>query len=182
MRRAPRAAPRSAPAPGASSAGRSDGTSLRADLVPRPADGSDWWLRAKVEGLVVEGKQVTLQPGDEVAVGNWGTLSPRPDPAALPAGAPLRWWRAALQLEFTRAHAGYPAGTTFLIGWVAADRAPLAMAAAEPPLAADEHGHHDDHRCGQAARATRTRDAASRHRIGEDAGNDAPPRSEAPRS
>ena len=109
------------------------GTSMRADLVPRPADGSDWWLRAKIEGLVVEGKQVTLQPGDEIAVGNWGLLSPRPSPAALPAGAPLRWWRAALQLELTRGHAGFPAGTTFLIGWVAADRAPLAMAAAEPP-------------------------------------------------
>ena len=109
------------------------GTSMRADLVPRPADGSDWWLRAKIEGLVVAGKPVTLQPGDEIAVGNWGILSPRPSPAALPAGASLRWWRAALQLELTRAHAGYPAGTTFLIGWVAADRAPLAMAAAEPP-------------------------------------------------
>ncbi len=109
------------------------GTSMRADLVPRPPDGSDWWLRAKIEGLVVEGKPVTLEPGDEVAVGNWGTLSPRPSPAALPAAAPLRWWRAALQLKFTRSHAGFPAGTTFLIGWVAADRAPLATAAAEPP-------------------------------------------------
>ena len=108
------------------------GASLRADLVPRPGDGSNWWLRAKVEGLVVEGNQVTLDPGDEAAVGNWGTLSPRPSPAALPAGAPLRWWRAALQLELTRAHAGFPAGTTFLIGWVAADRAPLATAAVEP--------------------------------------------------
>ena len=64
------------------------GASLRADLVPRPGDGSNWWLRAKVEGLVVEGKQVTLEPGDETAVGNWGTLSPRPSTAALPAGAP----------------------------------------------------------------------------------------------
>ncbi len=111
------------------------GASLRADLVPRPGDGSNWWLRAKVEGLVVEGKQVTLEPGDETAVGNWGTLSPRPSTAALPAGAPLRWWRAALQLELTRAHAGFPAGTTFLIGWVAADRVPLATAAVEPPPA-----------------------------------------------
>ena len=75
---------------------------------------------------------MTLQPGDEIEVGNWGTLSPRPSPAALPAGAPLRWWRAALQLELTRAHAGFPAGTTFLIGWVAADRVPLAPAAVEP--------------------------------------------------
>ena len=111
------------------------GASMRADLVPRPADGSGWWLRAKIEGLVVEGKQVTLQPGAEIAVGNWGTLSQRPSPAALPAGAPLRWWRAALELEFTRAHAGFPTGTTFLIGWVAADRPPLAIAAAEPPPA-----------------------------------------------
>jgi murein DD-endopeptidase MepM/ murein hydrolase activator NlpD len=109
------------------------GASMRADLVPRPPDGSDWWLRAKIEGLVVEGKPVTLEPGDEIPVGNWGTLSPRPSPAALPAGAPLRWWRAALQLELTRSHAGFPAGTTFLIGWVAADRAPLPMAATEPP-------------------------------------------------
>ena len=108
------------------------GSSLRADLVPRPADGSNWWLRAKLEGLVVAGKPVTLQPGDEVGVGNWGTLSPRPSPAALPAGAPLRWWRAALQLELTRAHAGFPAGTVFLIGWVAADRVPLPAAAVEP--------------------------------------------------
>ena len=75
---------------------------------------------------------MTLQPGDEVGVGNWGTLSPRPLPAALPAAAPLRWWRAALQLELTRAHAGFPAGTVFLIGWVAADRVPLPTAAVEP--------------------------------------------------
>ncbi len=109
------------------------GTSMHADLVPRPADGSDWWLRAKIEGLVVEGKQVTLQPGAEIPVGDWGILGPRPAPAALPAGAPLRWWRAALQLVLTKGHAGFPTGTTFLIGWVAADRAPLAMAAAEPP-------------------------------------------------
>ena len=108
------------------------GTTLHADLVPRPADGSGWWLRAKVEGLVVEGKPVTLLPGDEIEVGNWGTLTPKPTPAPLPAGAPLRWWRAALQLELTRAHAGFPAGTTFLIGWVAADREPLAPAAVEP--------------------------------------------------
>ena len=57
------------------------GTTLRADLVPRPPDGSDWWLRAKIEGLVVEGKPVTLQPGAEIPVGNWGTLTPKPSPA-----------------------------------------------------------------------------------------------------
>jgi murein DD-endopeptidase MepM/ murein hydrolase activator NlpD len=109
------------------------GTSLRADLVPRPGSGNGWWLRAAVEGLVVEGRQVTLGPGDEVDVGDWGTLSTRPALAPLPAGAPLRWWRAALQLELTRAHGGFAAGTTFLIGWVGADRVPLATAAVEPP-------------------------------------------------
>ncbi len=109
------------------------GSSLRADLVPRPADGSGWWLRAEVGDLVVEGRPVTLAPGELIDVGDWGTLSADPALAPLPAGAPLRWWRAALQLELTRSHAGFAAGTTFLVGWVAADRAPLATAALQPP-------------------------------------------------
>jgi murein DD-endopeptidase MepM/ murein hydrolase activator NlpD len=109
------------------------GSSLRADLVPRPADGSGWWLRAEVGDLVVEGRPVSLDPGDLIDVGNWGTLSARPELAPLPVGAPLRWWRAALQLELTRSHAGFAAGTSFLIGWVAADRVPLADAAVQAP-------------------------------------------------
>ena len=109
------------------------GSSLRADLVPRPADGSGWWLRAEVGDLVVEGRPVTLEPGELIDVGNWGTLSARPELAPLPAGAPLRWWRAALQLDLTRPHAGFAAGTSFLIGWVAADRVPLADAAIQTP-------------------------------------------------
>ncbi len=108
------------------------GSSLRADLVPRPADGSGWWLRIDVEDLVVAGRPVTLEPGDQVAVGNWGQLIARPQPAPAPVGASLRWWRAALELDLTHAHAGFPAGTAFLIGWAAADRAPLALAASEP--------------------------------------------------
>ena len=152
---------------------------MRADLVPRPPDGSDWWLRAKIEGLVVEGKPVTLQPGDEIAVGNWGILSPRPSPAALPAGAPLRWWRAALQLELTRSHAGFPAGTTFLIGWVAADRAPLPMAAAEPPPRPTSTPATTNHRRGQAAGTAPAGRAAGVHRSSESSGDDPPGRCEA---
>ncbi len=110
------------------------GASLRIDLVPRPADGSGWWLRAPDPELIVGGRRVTLGPGDQVAVGNWGTLSARPEPAALPASTPLRWWRSALELDLTRTHGGFAAGTSFLIGWVAADREPLAdPAVAAPP-------------------------------------------------
>jgi murein DD-endopeptidase MepM/ murein hydrolase activator NlpD len=47
----------------------------------------------------------------------------------------LRWWRAALGLELTAAHAGFPAGTTFLIGWAAADRAPAPATAPAPAVA-----------------------------------------------
>ncbi len=109
------------------------GSTLQVDLVPRPADGSGWWLRGKDVSLIVGGRQVTLGRGDQVAVGTWATLSARTEPAPLPAGAPLRWWRSLLELDLTRAHAGFAAGTTFLIGWVAADREPLAAPAVAAP-------------------------------------------------
>ena len=68
-------------------------------------------------------KPVTVGPGDRVAVGTWGVLRSQVSFDA-GAGQPLRYWRAALALELTHAHGGFPAGTTFLIGWVSADRRP----------------------------------------------------------
>jgi hypothetical protein len=86
--------------------GSVSGSSLSVDLVPQPADGSGWHLRAKADGLTV-------------AIGSWGVLERQATIAT-----PTTWWRAALELRLTKAHGGFAAGTRFLIGWVSADRAP----------------------------------------------------------
>jgi murein DD-endopeptidase MepM/ murein hydrolase activator NlpD len=99
------------------------GTTLEADLVPATGDGSGWRLRSKVDGLEVDGTPVMLEPGQRVAVGTWGVLRSQMSFDA-GAGQALRFWRAALALELTRGYNGFPAGTTFLIGWVSADRRP----------------------------------------------------------
>lgn len=102
---------------------------LEVDLVPATGDGSGWRLRAHFDGLEVDAKPVTVGPGQAVDVGGWGTLRSQAS-FDTGVGQPLRWWRSALALELTRSHAGFPKGTTFLIGWVSADRAP-----APPPAA-----------------------------------------------
>ena len=104
---------------------------LEADLVPATADGSGWRLRTHFDGLEVNAKSVTVGPGQTVPVGTWGTLRSQVSVDA-GAGQELRWWRAALALELTQAHAGFAAGTTFLIGWVSADRRPAPPPAAPP--------------------------------------------------
>ena len=104
------------------------GTSLRADLLPT-ADGSNWHLRAKVEGLTVGGAAVDPIAGSSVAVGDWGVL----DVHTLLDGKaiqPLRYWASALELTLTKPHAGLPVGTRVLLGYVAADR----TYALPPPL------------------------------------------------
>ena len=102
---------------------------LEADLVPAAGDGSGWRLRSHFDGLEVNARTVTVGPGQTVPVGTWGTLRSQVSVDA-GAGQDLRWWRAALALELTQAHGGFAAGTTFLIGWVSADRRP----APPPPL------------------------------------------------
>jgi hypothetical protein len=107
---------------------------LEVDLVPSAtADGSGWRLRAHFDGLEVNARPVTVAVGQEVAVGTWGVLRSQVSLDAGP-GQELRWWRAALALKLTHAHGGYPAGTTFLIGWVSADRRPAPPP--KPPVVA----------------------------------------------
>jgi murein DD-endopeptidase MepM/ murein hydrolase activator NlpD len=111
--------------------GAVSGRSLRADLVPAAGDGAGWRLRVTVDGLRVEGRPTTLAPGVSTTVGDWGVLRAQ---ATLEKSAPggLRWWRSALQLRLLAPHAGFPAGTTFLIGWTLADRQPVSL---PPPVA-----------------------------------------------
>jgi hypothetical protein len=106
-----------------------NGVALQVDLVPAPGTGAGWRLRAKFDQLVVDGKPFDDVPGVTADVGNWGVVD-RPDTIDAGTGSPLRWWRAALELRLTRAHAGFAAGTRFLIGWVSSDRKP----AASPPV------------------------------------------------
>jgi murein DD-endopeptidase MepM/ murein hydrolase activator NlpD len=107
---------------------------LEVDLVPSVSgDGSGWRLRAHFDGLEVNAQPVTVAVGEAVAVGTWGVLRSQVSVDA-GAGQELRWWRAALALQLTRAHGGYAAGTTFLIGWVSADRRPAPPP--KPPVVA----------------------------------------------
>ncbi len=108
-------------------------TTFEVDLVPATGDGSGWRLRSRFDGLGVNAKPVSVGPGETLAVGTWGELRSQVSVDA-GAGQPLRWWRAALALRLTSAHAGFPAGTVFLIGWVSADRAPAPPP--EPPAKA----------------------------------------------
>ncbi len=109
------------------------GSSLQADLVPASGDGTGWKLRPNLSGLLVSGTTATVAPGTTLAIGNWGVLDRPGTIDAGAAAAPLRWWRAALELRFTRAHAGFATGTRFLIGWVSADRPPAAAPSPPPP-------------------------------------------------
>ena len=111
------------------------GSSLQADLVPASGDGTGWKLRPNLSGLLVNGSTATVEPGATLAIGNWGVLDRPGTIDAGAAAAPLRWWKAALELRFTRAHAGFATGTRFLIGWVSADRPrpPLRRRSRRPP-------------------------------------------------
>ena len=88
---------------------------LEADLVPAAGDGSGWRLRSHFDGLEVNAKTVTVGPGRACRSARRGTLRSQVE-LRTPRGAALRWWRAVLALELTQAHAGFPAGATFLIG------------------------------------------------------------------
>ncbi len=110
------------------------GDALDVDLVPVAGDGSGWHLRARHDGLELNGTSAAAPVGQEVAVGDWGVLQAQVSVDAGP-GEPLRWWRAALALRLVRAHAGLAAGTTLLIGWASAGKRPGAppQPAAAPP-------------------------------------------------
>ena len=148
---------------------------LDVDLVPSVApDGSGWRLRAHFDGLEVNGQPVTVAVGQEIPVGTWAVVRSQISLDAGP-GQALRWWRAALALKLTHAHAGYAAGTTFLIGWVSADRRPAPRP--KPPVPAAKpkpkpttttsaptttsttptrHDDSDDRAAAEAARAAET--------------------------
>jgi murein DD-endopeptidase MepM/ murein hydrolase activator NlpD len=104
-------------------------SAVQVDLVPMPGTGAGWRLRAKFDQLTVDNQPLEDVPGATAGIGNWGVVD-RPDTIDAGSGAPLRWWRAALELRLTRAHAGFAAGTRLLIGWASADRQP----AASPPV------------------------------------------------
>src|SRR5262249_34561605 len=114
--------------------GAVSGATLDADLVPAAGDGSGWHLRASYTGPQLNGPPADLTSGPPATVGNWGTIETH---ANIDAGAaqPLRWWKAALALRLTRAHGGFPAGTTLLIGWVSATK-PSAVASRPTPTPA----------------------------------------------
>jgi hypothetical protein len=122
---------------------------LVATLVPAKSPGRKWRLRIKVTDLVIDGQPVTLQSGESLPVGNWGRV--KLDGGHVRRGARvlssvgLAWWQGGLSLRLTKPHAGLPAGTQLLVGYVAADRpfAPLPHAPAggvpltvTPPLTA----------------------------------------------
>ena len=111
------------------------GDSLDVDLVPVAGDGSGWHLRARHDGLELDGKPAAVPVGQEVPVGDWGVLQAQVSVDAGP-GEPLRWWRAALALRLVRAHGGLAAGTTLLIGWASAGKRPGAppQPAVAPPV------------------------------------------------
>ncbi len=104
------------------------GGAIQADLVPAPgpSGGAGWRLRARFDGLMANAKPLAVSPDLTAALGDWGILD-RPDTIDAGSGAPLRWWRATLEVRLTRAHAGFAPGTRFLVGWVSADREPAAV-------------------------------------------------------
>jgi hypothetical protein len=110
------------------------GSALHVDLVPKSAPGSGWHLRPNLDGLLVAGKPAVLPEGGTLALGTWGILD-RPETIDAGAGEPLRWWKAAFEVRFVRAHAGFAPGERLLFGWVASDRAPAppAVPVAPPP-------------------------------------------------
>ena len=108
------------------------GSDLRIDLVPAAPPGGGWHLRPNLDGLLVGGKAATLAEGETIALGNWGVIE-RPKTVDAGAAAPLRWWKAALEVRLTRVHSGLPGGSRLLLGWVAADRAPAPPPVVPPP-------------------------------------------------
>ena len=133
------------------------GTSLRADLLPT-AGGPNWHLRAKVDGLTVDGAPVDPIAGASIAVGDWGVL----DVHALVDGKaiqPLRYWAVGARAdadEGARRAARRDARAARLRRRRPALRAAASARAAE---ARDDHArHHDDH-----AAAADDHDAARHH-------------------
>ncbi|HZP72708.1 MAG TPA: peptidoglycan DD-metalloendopeptidase family protein [Gaiellaceae bacterium] len=138
------------------------GVTLRADLVPALGNGAGWRLRTSVAGLRVEGRAVELAPGGTTSVGDWGVLRSQSTLEKVAPGG-VRWWRAALQLRLSSAHAGFPAGTTFLIGWAVADRQPLTLPppVEQPPTTAAPSGSSTP--APRKAPATTTHVTAPKH-------------------
>ncbi len=91
---------------------------IRTDLVPSTSsDGSGWQARTSVVGLRVDGVPTTLR--SSLLVGDWGRIDSRARETS--PGAPLPYSVGAFALVLLRAHGGYPAGTSVVVGYVSAD-------------------------------------------------------------
>ena len=112
--------------------GAVEGSALRADLVPASGDGSGWRLRTTADQLTVDGRPASVAPGVDAPLGEWGQISAQATVERAATGG-VRWWRSAFQVRLIRPHDGFPAGTVFLVGWVAADRPPAPLPAATTP-------------------------------------------------
>ena len=98
---------------------------LVATLIPGKTPSPTWRLRLTLTNLVVDNRLVTMHGGATVPVGDWGTL--KLDGRHARTGAHLTsvgiaWWQGGLSIRLTRPHAGLPAGTQLLVGYVGADR------------------------------------------------------------
>lgn len=109
-------------------------TSVSATLVHETPNASRWRLRVTVEGLRVGGRRLTPAPETQVDVGGWGRLLLDGSHVDHTSATGLHWWRAGLELQFIKDHAGLPRGTELLIAYVAADRqfATVARRATKP--------------------------------------------------
>jgi len=98
---------------------------LAVALIPGKTPAPTWRLRLKLTGLVVDNRHVTMLGGASVPVGNWAKLKLDGRHARLGAhvgSVGIAWWQGGLSLRLTRPHAGLPAGTQVLVGYVGADR------------------------------------------------------------
>ena len=98
---------------------------LVATLITGKTPTPTWRLRLTLKNLVVDNTLVTMHGGATVPVGDWGTL--KLDGRHARTGAHLTsvgiaWWQGGLSIRLTRPHAGLPAGTQLLVGYVGADR------------------------------------------------------------
>jgi murein DD-endopeptidase MepM/ murein hydrolase activator NlpD len=109
-----------------------------------------------IDGLRVDGRSATLEPGQTIRLGDWGYLL-APDTSS-PS-------RGALELELSADHAGLPAGTIVLVPYALIPLAQLAPIPIVPPAEARSQTTSGRPKAGgpaSAAEQTGSRRAAAR--------------------
>jgi murein DD-endopeptidase MepM/ murein hydrolase activator NlpD len=139
--------------------GSVEADAVEADLVPSDT-GDPWHFRAATRGLRLRSRPVSIAPDTQLPLGDWGVLHVG---ARELSERPLHWCAAALRLDLTRRHAGFPAGTKLLIGYACADRpyTPVPRLSAARRQQAAPH-KHASRRLGKHRRARHA--PAKRHR------------------